>query len=156
MRKLMLLLVVLGLAGSLWAADPTLGTWKLNIAQSKFSGRSAPKEETLVAKAVGDQIEVTLTVTAVNGSAFSMREMRPAEGGVIKIESSSNPPAPGVTVVVTEVAPGSFYETFLKDGKQVRLNHIVVGKDGKTIRETVKGISDDGKPLDELLVWDKQ
>jgi hypothetical protein len=29
MRKAMLLLVVLGLAGSLWAADPLIGTWKL-------------------------------------------------------------------------------------------------------------------------------
>jgi hypothetical protein len=36
MRKAMLLLAVFGLAGSLWAADPIIGTWKLNIAKSKF------------------------------------------------------------------------------------------------------------------------
>jgi len=37
MRKTMLFLAVLGLAGSLWAADPFVGTWKLNLAKSKAS-----------------------------------------------------------------------------------------------------------------------
>jgi hypothetical protein len=32
MRKAMLLLAVLGFVGLLWAADPFVGTWKLNIA----------------------------------------------------------------------------------------------------------------------------
>ena len=36
MRKVMLFLIVFALAGSLWAADPIIGTWKLNISKSKF------------------------------------------------------------------------------------------------------------------------
>jgi hypothetical protein len=155
MRKAMLLLAVLGLASSLWAADPSLGTWKLNIAQSTFSpNRPAPKEETVVGKAVGDQIEVTITGTAADGSPLPIKFTHPAEGGVLKADSSPLPP--GVTVVVTVVEPGNFYWTFLKDGKQMRLNHFVVSKDGETTRETIKGVSCDGKTLDELLLWDKQ
>jgi len=46
MRKLILLLAVFELAGSLYGADnPFIGTWKLNLAKSNFSG-SAPKERT--------------------------------------------------------------------------------------------------------------
>ena len=46
MHRTMLFLAVLGLAGSLYGADnPFIGTWKLNLAKSNFSG-SAPKERT--------------------------------------------------------------------------------------------------------------
>jgi len=55
MKKVMLLVAVFGLVGSLWAADPLIGTWKLNVAKSKFSAdflafekAVAPKESTLV------------------------------------------------------------------------------------------------------------
>ena len=59
MRKAMLLLAILGLTGSLWAADPIIGTWKLNISKSKFSpivlamkNQPSPKEETEVYREV--------------------------------------------------------------------------------------------------------
>ena len=42
MRRTMLLLGIFGLAGSLWAADPIIGTWKLNIEKSKFSSAKHP------------------------------------------------------------------------------------------------------------------
>jgi hypothetical protein len=48
MRKVMLLLVVLGLARASWAADPHVGTWKLNLARSQFNPTSsAPKSQPL-------------------------------------------------------------------------------------------------------------
>ena len=37
MGRALLLLAVVGLAGSLLAADPIIGTWKLNISKSKFA-----------------------------------------------------------------------------------------------------------------------
>ena len=41
MRRAFLVFAVLGLAGSLWAADPIIGTWKLNIGKSKSSQLAA-------------------------------------------------------------------------------------------------------------------
>ncbi len=36
MRKALLFFAVLGLAGSLWGADPLIGTWKLNVSKSNY------------------------------------------------------------------------------------------------------------------------
>jgi hypothetical protein len=157
MRKAMLLLAVLGLAGSLLAAhDPHLGTWKLNIAQSNFSaGRPAPKEETLVFRAAGDQIELVFTGTDANGSPISAKATYPREGGVVKWVVA--PPGPAdTTVIVTVITPYELYETFLKDGKQQQVNHIVISKDGRTTHETLKGKDSQGRPFEVLLVFDKQ
>ena len=45
MRKLLVLLCALGLAGALYATDPFSGTWKLNLAKSKYEPGPAPKEK---------------------------------------------------------------------------------------------------------------
>lgn len=85
MRKATLLLAILGLAGSLWAADPHVGTWKLNIAQSRFSSNyPAPKEATFVFRTVGDQIEWVLTGRGASGPPISSKGAYPRGGGVVK------------------------------------------------------------------------
>ena len=48
MRKGMLLLAVFGMVGLLWAADPFVGTWKLNVAKSKFDPPSSALKSDLV------------------------------------------------------------------------------------------------------------
>ena len=153
MRRLTLLLIVLGLASSLWAADPRVGTWKLNIAQTK-SNQPLPKEETVVCQAVGDRFEVTFTGIATNGSPFSLKTTYPAGGGETKYLSSPNPQ--GTSFIATEIEPTNWYTTMLKDGKQVRLYHYVISKDGKTMRATATGMDSQGKPINALEVWDKQ
>jgi hypothetical protein len=157
MRMAMLLLVVLGLAGSLLAAgDPHLGTWKLNIAQSKI-GLSQPalKELTLVVRAAGDQIEIVFTGTDANGSPFSVKGTYPQEGGVVKW-AVATPGSADTIRIVTTITPYELYETFLKDGKQQQVNHVVISKDGRTTHETVRGKDSQGKPFEEFLVFDKQ
>jgi len=155
MRKFMLLLAVLGLAGSLWAANPDVGTWKLNLAQSKFSG-PAPKEETLVVRVVSGQHEITFTGTEPAGKSFSVTYTYPEEGGTVK--SASPAPAGGAdtTAFITVVNPSNFYSTTLKDGKQMSLQHIVISEDGKTKHRTITGKNSQGKPLNEVQVWEKQ
>jgi len=152
MRKAMLLLAIVGLAGSLWAADPDVGTWKLNVAQSKFSPNSpAPKEETLVVAVAGGQKELTVTGTAANGSPISAKYTFPLEGGAVKPVLAGYDAA-----IVTVVSPSDFYATTLKDGKQRLFLQVVISKDGKTKRETIRGKDAQGKPVDELEVFDKQ
>lgn len=156
MRRATIVLAILGLAGSLWAADPHVGTWKLNIAQSKFSpSYPAPKEATFVFRTVGDQIEWVLTGIDASGSPMSSKGAYPLEGGLVKWGVAP----PGVadsTIITTVITPYESYETFLKDGKQQQVNHIVVSKDGRTTRETIKRKDSQGGPFEVLLVFDKQ
>ena len=67
----MFLLAFLGLAGSLWAADPIIGTWNLNLAKSSPSTDDQdPKERTEVCREVDDDlIELVLGNTFAATSA---------------------------------------------------------------------------------------
>ncbi len=155
MQKAMLLLAVFGLVGSLWAADPTAGTWKLNIAKSKFPPtEQAPKEQTLVKRELGaDEFEVIITGVNADGTDLSVKYTHPQQGGVIKSESAA---PEGPMIVTTVVGPGNVYTTFLQNGKQVRVHHNLVSKDGKTMTQTARYMDDKGQPVDVLMVWDKQ
>jgi hypothetical protein len=157
MRKAMLILAVLGLVGSLWAADPSLGTWKLNVAKSKFppnpTGQAALKEETRVVRQVGDQIETTTTGSRTDGSPISSKSTRPQQGGVIKSQTATTEDR---MAVFTVVEPNNCFITLLQKGGQVVVVHSVISKDGKTMIDTGKGVDDKGKPVEYLGVWEKQ
>ena len=85
MRKALLFLAVLGLASSLWAADPIIGSWKVNIAKSKFpSPQSAPEEQTEVYRETGDgQIELTYRSSNKDGSSDLEVIVFPANGSKV-------------------------------------------------------------------------
>ena len=86
MRKFILLLAVFGLAGSLWAADPIIGTWKLNIEKSKFPPNDTPpKEQTETYRELnGDQIELTWKNIDRDGSSSLTVMTYPIQGGAAK------------------------------------------------------------------------
>src|ERR1700674_4244637 len=64
-------------------SNPFVGTWKLNLAKSKFT--SPPKEEMFTVQMVGDQDQVTVTGTAAVGSPISMKYEVPDKGGTGKV-----------------------------------------------------------------------
>jgi len=138
------------------AADPVVGTWKLNLAKSKMppSTQAPVKEETQVVQQVGDEMQVTVSGTRTDGSAISNKHSNPINGGIVTYQQGT-PPA-GMSYVYTLVAPGDSYVTVLREGKQVSVVHGVISKDGKTNTWTIKGTDANGKPVDALQVWDKQ
>ena len=155
MRKAMLLLAVFGLVGMLWAGYVEVGTWKLNVAKSKFpSTEPAPKEETLIIRVVGDQFETVITGTRVDGTKISEKFMNPLQGGEGKYQEPTLPK--GESVIQTRVDAYSVYFTTLQDGKQIERTHCVVSKDGKTITCTARGMDAKGKPYESLDYFEKQ
>lgn len=160
MRKAMLLLSIFGLAGSLWAADPIIGTWKLNIAKSQFSSAkhsmldlTAPKKQTEVYReSEPGQIELTWTNTASNGSSTTLVFTYPIQGGAVKVEPSDTP----ITWVQLRVSQREWYATYLFEGKQLMTRHKVISRDGKIMQQTLRGVDDRGKPFEVLLVLEKQ
>src|SRR5439155_13907256 len=66
-RTILLTLVMcLACATAGFAADPQMGTWKLNEAKSKFSP-GAPKNRTVVYEAAGESVKVTVDGIDGNG-----------------------------------------------------------------------------------------
>ena len=152
------LILAVSAAVAAGGAEPSVGTWKLNVAQSKLTptqpGEATPKEETVVKRELGNDFELTITGTLTNGSPIAAKATHPQQGGVIK--SQQGAPAEGTFEVITVIGPGDFYETALQNGKQVRVEHIVVSKDGKTLRATIKGTDAQGQSYEQLEVFDKQ
>jgi hypothetical protein len=154
MRKAVLLLAVLVLAGSLWAADPIIGTWKLNAAKSKFPPTDkAPKEQTEVYRIVdGNKIELTLSGIEADGSRFSQTFIWPQQGGAVTLKPSW-PDAPSY---IEPKIDGEFYVVAMKNGKQVGIRHKAISRDGKTMRQTFTGIDEKDKLIEGLWFYDKQ
>jgi hypothetical protein len=145
-------LALLGLAGALFAADPFVGTWKLNAAKSKFKAGEPPKEQTVVIEQQGDNIRLTITGTSATGAPISYGYTVPAAGGKGTVQES-----PIFDSVSTKrVDPDTRETMYLKAGKQVMTVRAVAAKDGKTMRVTVKGTDAQGKPVDGVALYEKQ
>lgn len=158
MRKhilvVMTALLVFAMATVSMAADPSIGTWKLNITKSKvISGKPgpAPKERTLVKRELNaEQLEATFTGTSADGSPTSSKSVFFKEGGAINFQQDTPNKA-----IMTVVGSGDCYVTYLQDGRQIRIEHWVISKDGKTMQDTVIGTSQ-GKPYETQLIWERQ
>jgi hypothetical protein len=144
------------LAGSLFAANPFVGTWKLNVAESKFGGPNpAPKELIAVAEVAGDQVTVTEKGTAADGSPISVKFTHPETGGPVHFLEGA-PPGVSSVYAKRKADSGVFDSTDTKDGKVIETTHAVVSADGKSFRETIKGTDPQGKKFESVAVWDKQ
>ena len=160
MRRTMLLLTMFLLAGSLWAADPIIGTWKLNINKSKFLSAkhpmldlTAPKEQTEVYRELDSgRIELTWKNTAKDGSSGMLVLTYPIQGGTVKVEQGDTP----ISWIQTRVGQREWYATYLHEGTQIMTRHKVISEDGKTLHQTLRGVDADGKPFEVLLVLEKQ
>ena len=143
-------------------ADPIIGIWKLNVANSKFSpvllkamNETVPKEATETYKLIGDQIELMVENTMTGGGRISGRYTWPRYGGVAKAQEDVAS-FTGVTIIETLIAPGEWYATFLKDGKQFIVIHKAISEDSKTMSLRYRGIDARGNPFEQIDVYERQ
>ncbi len=155
MRKLLLLVAVLGLVGTLWAADPYEGTWKLNLEKSKPApGQQMNiKELAVIGRSIGTDLETTFKGIGADGKPFSMKFISPQQGGILQ---TGQPSTEGNLIVITVIGPLEMYGTSIEKGKQVEVTHTIVSKDGKTMNRTVKTMNAQGKLVESLQVFEKQ
>jgi hypothetical protein len=148
------------LAGSLFAADPFVGTWKLNVAQSKYSGGQgpAPKEITLVVAVADGQVTDTLTGTAADGSPLLMKYRVPRTRGPLQWLEGGPPSASGITSTLAQTKADSDTAEFIdtKDGKVIQTTRAVASATGKSMRVVTKGTDPQGKKYETVEVYDKQ
>jgi hypothetical protein len=140
--------------GLLWAADAFTGTWKLNVAKSKFAKGQEIKELTATVVEQGDNSMVMAKGTDGAGKPISTMYTLPLKGGPITY-SEGGPPA-GTTVMNKRVNANTGDSTSTKDGKQVATTHTVVSADGKTLTQTRKSVDAEGKAVTNVAVYDRQ
>jgi hypothetical protein len=159
MRKAFMLLAVLGVTSSLWAADPIIGTWKLNVEKSNYSpileemrNMSPANELTSVCRENDEaQIECIDTGVRVDGSLISRKILWPVQGGV-----ATGSWAEGMSYIETYIEPGIWYVTVMRNSIQVSLMKKEISKDGKTMLITITGTDPQGRSFEQKEVFDRQ
>jgi len=158
MHNLLYLLPVLLLASSLFAADPFAGTWKLNLAKSKFGGPTKPpKELTIMIQEQGDQGFDTVKGVAADGSPISDRYAFTNTGGEVKVLEGGGGFPPGTSGVLAKRKADSLTKdwTITLPSGAVVTEHDVVSNDGKTMQMTIKGTDAQGNPYETVEVFDR-
>ncbi len=156
MKRLFSMLVVIVIflaAGSLASAqsDPFVGTWKLNVAASKFEPGPPPQSQTRTWDASGN-VDVKGVSQAGKSASYSytiVTDGKPhPSGGTVPNGSD--------TLTAKKVSSHLITAKFTKTGKVVESTTYTVSKDGKTLTIVAKGVLPDGKTLNNDTHWDKQ
>jgi hypothetical protein len=156
MRKSLLLFAVIGLGGSLWAADPIIGTWKLNMDKSTGSQPAAApmKEQIEVYRELDSgQIEYSSTRIGADGSTSLFKSSFPKQGGTATVLQGGTE---GISYVNTLIEPGNWFLTVMVNGRQVGVIHKTFSKDGNIMIQKLKGVGAKGKYSEGESLFDKQ
>lgn len=132
-------------------ANPLVGTWKLNVAKSKYTGTPMPKEMTRTVATEGDSVKYTYAGTAADDSAISY-------SFTVKYDGKDYPmtgTAPGGVDMITikRINANTYEATQKKAGKVVANTKVEVSKDGKVTTITSKSAGDS---TGYVAVYDKQ
>jgi hypothetical protein len=160
MKRVLVLAAVVALSlvtsGVLLAqSSPLVGTWKLNLAKSKYVNAPAPKSQTRTVEAQGKGAKFSFDGVAGDGSRVAYSFTTNYDG---KDSAISGVGAPGGedAIAVTLVDAKTTTSIGKKAGKVIRTNRTVVSKDGKVTTTTAKGTDEQGKPISTTSVYDKQ
>ena len=150
MKKAMLLLAVFGLVSLAWAADPAIGTWKMNPAKSKFS-YPTPKSYTITFSAQDNGVKAVEDEVDAEGKATHRSWTAKYDGKDYPVT------APDVDAIsVKKPAANTVEYVCKKNGKEVWSGRAVISKDGKTRINTGGGKDEKGQAFTYSLFLEKQ
>jgi hypothetical protein len=151
--KTLLVGAILAIAtGTALAADPVVGTWKLNLTKSTFSPGPAPKSQTRGYAESAKGMTLTVKTIAADGKESTMTLTFKQDGK--PYPASGNPDFD--SVAVTQVDASTVHSTQTKAGASVGAAVRTVSKDGKTLTFAQKGTHANGQKYDDISVYDRQ
>ena len=134
-----------------FAANPTLGTWKLNEAKSKIIA-GMPKNMTVAYEAAGDSIKGTIDGVDGEGKPTHSEWTGKFDGKDYPVTGDPN----SDTRAIKQIDDRHFDLTVKKDGKVTMTGKAVISADGKSRTVTVGGTNAAGKKVQSTSVYDKQ
>jgi hypothetical protein len=141
-------------SGTLLLAQSNLfvGTWKFNVANSKYDPDAPPQSQTRKWDASGIN-----TVEGIAATGKPMSYSYPIKGDGKEYPITGVVPNAGDKISSKRIDANTFEANFTKAGKHVETATFVVSQDGKTLTITAKGIlPTTGGPFTHVLVYDKQ
>jgi hypothetical protein len=146
-------LVLIALSASaVWAADASIGTWKLNVAKSKFKPGPPPVAETRVYKAQAKGVKTTVTTTWADHLSTSVEYPANYDGKDYPVSGSRDVDA----VALSRMDDFTSAAILKHAGKEIGVARRVVSADRKTMTISYKGINTRGDQVDNVAVYDRQ
>jgi len=135
------------------SSNPHLGTWKLNLAKSRFDPGPAPTSDTRDFVVWDtDGVRHTVTTVRVDGTTSVTGYSAHYDGKDYTFTGS-----PTADTVSLRRVDANTLETTLKfGGRVVQMSESVVSKDGQTRTVTVTGTDAQGRKINNVMFFDKQ
>ena len=128
------------------------GTWKLNLAKSKYSPGPPPKSGNLTYRAEGQNVRRIAEGVDSEG--------KPRKSEWLHIYDGQPHPTPGVagydTTAYTRVDAHTVTFSRTNAGKPTQTGSVVISGDGKSLTVTTTGTGPTGQQFNNLAVYDKQ
>ena len=134
-----------------FAADPNMGTWKLNEAKSKLPP-GATKNNTVVFEAAGDNVKITVDGVAGDGKPVHHEWTGKYDTKDYPVTGDPNQD----TRSYKKTGDRTVEFDVKKDGKVTLTGRVVVAADGKSRTVTSTTTDSSGKKVTSTSVYDKQ
>ena len=131
--------------------NPFVGTWKLNVAKSKYDPGPAPKSQTRTWDASGK-----VTVEGINAAGKKMSYGYPIMNDGKDYPTIGSVPNGADMISSKKIAPNTVEVTFKRGGKPAESTRFSVSKTGKVLTISAKGSNPDGSEFNNVTVWQKK
>lgn len=143
--------MAMGSSGLAQGPDPRIGTWKLDVAKSKYSPGPAPKSGTVTFSAAGQGVKAAIDLVGPDGSKVQWGYTANLDGKPYPVTGNAD----GDMVMAKRVNANTVETTYTLKGKPTTVNTGVVSADGKTFTVTTKGTNAQGQKVDNIQVFVK-
>jgi hypothetical protein len=151
-KVLAIVFLTLTAVGMVWAqSDPFVGTWKLDVAKSKYDPGPAPKSQTRTWDASGK-----VTVEGINAAGKAVTYGYPIMNDGKDYPTSGTVPNGADMISSKKIDANTVEVHFIRGGKQAETTKFAVSKGGKMLTISAKGTNADGSAFNNVTVWEKQ
>ena len=151
-KTLLLTGVIVLAAGALYAADPWMGTWKLNEQKSKIAPGTQKNHTVVYSGTMMGKVKITVDGTDPAGKAAHNEWTGKFDGKDYAVKGDSN----SDMRAYTKVNDRTLEMTTKKDGKVTSTGRAVLAADGKSRTVTLNGTNAKGKKYKTVAVYDKE
>jgi hypothetical protein len=145
--------VALSMVASAQSKDPFVGTWRLNVAKSKYTPGPVPKSITSTYEAAGKGYKISVRNEPPSGPLQQYSYTTNLDGTDSKL-TGNNPNAD--TIATKRIDANTLEAINKRDGKVTVRQRNVVSADGKTRTVTTTGVDAQGRKVNNVGVFEKQ
>src|ERR1700730_15527257 len=132
-------------------SDPFTGTWKLDVAKSKYDPGPALKSQTRTWDASGK-----VTVEGINAAGKPVTYGYPIMNDAKDYPTMGSVPNGADMISSKKIDANTVEVHFKRGGKPGETTKCVVSDGGRTLTVSAKGTNPDGSAFNNVSVWEKQ